>query len=697
MYTVLGRAALVDDGSGGLYLHRNSGSETSFTSIDTVTDLGFTRQGNSRGTIDLSETRHEEKEPSRPGDSRQGLSRTNTSSAHSNDSSEETETDFASALNKRLWNLRTESRNSKDKSEQKYFYPIDGIQEVVAPRNVRKILRAKIPYLLKDESERLTQDICGAPQGTLNEGQSQQAPRQRLFAILLLADRIECIGCFVKCGVNDSDLPLYTSNDLKLYSKHDTARNNPLKCFQGWKTLEIEWFITHQYQVLSPFFDLDPQNVCLYLLPSGILLPFVEYEEGREGGQGSVGKVLIHPAHHNFTGGEKTENPYFAVKKLYSHNHEDYRKEVEVHQRFSGKKRGHPHLVRLLLTYRHGDDFHMLFCWADGNLRDFWESQPSPERTQALACWMLNQCHGIADGLREIHGNIPKDGDLTPTGKNTGRHGDIKPENILWLKRHGECDNHLLISDFGMTRFHSFRSHSGHSLPGCSPTYRPPECDLPWLKISVKYDIWTLGCLFLDFITWYLLGFDAVDRVFADARLKDEGWTPNMKPSEAADKRFFEDKFFMTYNEWNRKGAKLKPSVMDWIEKLHKLEYCPAFAHDFLGVLQQGLLIPNKKSRWDCQEIVRKLDEIRKKCESNDAYCVNPCPWSGETVDTPTVSGVGKLTARKPSVSQPNRIYIGRYGEFTVSSVPEPKSLARGKTFAHTVATARGSPVTFEL
>jgi len=43
-----------------------------------------------------------------------------------------------------------------------------------------------------------------------------------------------------------------------------------------------------------------------------------------------------------------------------------------------------------------------------------------------------------------------------------------------------------------------------------SPTLRltGPECDLPEpeLNISSAYDIWTLGCLYLEFITWSIGG-----------------------------------------------------------------------------------------------------------------------------------------------------------------------------------------------
>jgi serine/threonine protein kinase len=279
----------------------------------------------------------------------------------------------------------------------------------------------------------------------------------------------------------------------------------------------------------------------------------------------------------------------------------------------------------------------MVFPWANGNLRDFWESVKSPQRTQDMARWMLTQCFGIADGLQKIHG----DGDvagLSPNDKNTGRHGDIKPENILWLKRHNDSDNHLLICDFGLCRFHSYQSQSVDRLPGCSPSYRPPECDLNRLKISVKYDIWTLGCLLLDFLTWYLRGWEAVDTLFPDTRLKDEGWTPFNLGSTQDERCLYEDKFYQQSNDGKYVMAQLKPSVIEWMEELHKLDYCPEFAHDLLKIIHKGLLHPDKRQRWDCTRIVNELNRVRERCDTGKAYCTTPSRWKGERLEPFTVS-----------------------------------------------------------
>lgn len=100
-----------------------------------------------------------------------------------------------------------------------------------------------------------------------------------------------------------------------------------------------------------------------------------------------------------------------------------------------------------------------------------------------------------------------------------GRHGDLKPENILWFKPDGVSDDRgtLKISDFGLTRFH--RSADGqHREQRHTPTYRAPEYDLNRGISTQAYDIWSLGCVFLEFITWYLHGIHGVDDVFTEVR-----------------------------------------------------------------------------------------------------------------------------------------------------------------------------------
>jgi serine/threonine protein kinase len=100
------------------------------------------------------------------------------------------------------------------------------------------------------------------------------------------------------------------------------------------------------------------------------------------------------------------------------------------------------------------------------------------------------------------------------------RHGDIKPENILWFGQEF-ADNPsgiLQLADLEFERFHNLDDRSRVSplnMTG-SPTYAPLELTLKAV-ISRAYDIWSLGCVFLEFITW-LLGGQAQVYAFAEFR-----------------------------------------------------------------------------------------------------------------------------------------------------------------------------------
>lgn len=186
-----------------------------------------------------------------------------------------------------------------------------------------------------------------------------------------------------------------------------------------------------------------------------------------------------------------------------------FRQEVATLKRLS--ERDHPHLMRLELTYEYQDRYHLLFRWADGNLRDYWEQHPGPSdipRTHAFAVWATQQWHGLAEALMTIH-ECPPDSDITADNdtdrmelqRTNGRHGDIKPENILWFQPHEFNGNQIafedkfVISDFGLTEFH--RDETGLVSPtnvARSPTYSAPEYDVSE-SISQSYDIWTMGCV----------------------------------------------------------------------------------------------------------------------------------------------------------------------------------------------------------
>jgi len=247
-----------------------------------VTDLGFEKQAKASNTTDHgSETLH-------PREARLNRSASDASSVQPGD--ETTEISAQERLAKRL---RASYCMSKASDSKTHFIPISEIERVLSREAVQEVLEQKIHGLSGDEStaklEKLTQDICGVPS------------RRRIFALLLLGDRAECIQCFVNCSIDDTHLPFFATSDLtEVHPRGDARRENRLECFEAWKPSEVEWLLTWQHAVASPFFDLSPGTLFLYILPEDTILPFVESEVAGQGGYANVWKVLIHPAHHNF-------------------------------------------------------------------------------------------------------------------------------------------------------------------------------------------------------------------------------------------------------------------------------------------------------------------------------------------------------------------------------------------------------------
>ena len=166
----------------------------------------------------------------------------------------------------------------------------------------------------------------------------------------------------------------------------------------------------------------------------------------------------------------------------------------------------------------------MIFDWADGgNLCDFWKTYPdlgTLPRGQPLAIWVTQQILGFGEGLRSIH-NCEIDEVTVPDASSNsvskhkihGAHCDLKPENILWFRHHGApiddlALGHTKLSDFGLTTFHATETRGAFTSYGVSQTYRAPEWDINNHIIGQQYDHWTLGCVILEFITWYMLGWE---------------------------------------------------------------------------------------------------------------------------------------------------------------------------------------------
>lgn len=175
-------------------------------------------------------------------------------------------------------------------------------------------------------------------------------------------------------------------------------------------------------------------------------------------------------------------------------------------KRFNGHV--HPHLVTLLATFTHRDTDHLILPWAECDLFSYWENHEAPSTADDIL-WLSAQVLGLATALNLIH-NPPEENGST---RQYARHGDIKPENILWFKSIKDSRGILVISDLGLSSMNTKNSRSGmrNETVAFTPTYRPPESDIENGYISRSSDIWSLGCLFLEMTTWMLGGCKLVE------------------------------------------------------------------------------------------------------------------------------------------------------------------------------------------
>jgi serine/threonine protein kinase len=210
------------------------------------------------------------------------------------------------------------------------------------------------------------------------------------------------------------------------------------------------------------------------------------------------------------------KDDFFALKMLQDldfNNEQQFEKELEQLKRFNGLV--HDHLVTLLVTFTLNKRYHFLFPYAESTLEQYWEDVKSPNRDLATIRWASKQCSGIMAAIDSIHD--PKHL-KNLTVRKYGRHGDIKPDNILWFKSSKDPRGILVISDMGLSSFN--RDTSRSNIPNTKipkvPGYRPPECDIQGGIISRAFDIWTVGCLLVELLTWLLGGWELLEQFQKD-------------------------------------------------------------------------------------------------------------------------------------------------------------------------------------
>ncbi|RKL47813.1 hypothetical protein BFJ72_g2044 [Fusarium proliferatum] len=334
----------------------------------------------------------------------------------------------------------------------------------------------------------------------------------RVFAILVVVERSGDIRAFIDADLHDERFPLVQGSEHYLTAQICMAKLE-------WSHMQKDYFNINQLRISPGFFALgEDYEAQHYDMPKGQMLPWVlcrdsygVHEETLSGGCGQVVKYKIDSNSHGFAPLlEKLGfyGSFVAVKSLKNTSRDKgtSNKELEMLKRFSGLS--HPNIITLLATYTLNNQFHFILPAAEYDLLMYWKIHPGPLVNPASASseglvWLSGQIRNIVGALAHIHEGRKANMD---TEVMFGRHGDIKPANILWFRSRKERRGVFVISDFGIADAHREETRSiisAADLP-VTPRYRAPECDIRDGRISRAYDVWSLGCVLLEMISWIL-------------------------------------------------------------------------------------------------------------------------------------------------------------------------------------------------
>ncbi|KAJ4328820.1 hypothetical protein N0V84_000607 [Fusarium piperis] len=426
-------------------------------------------------------------------------------------------------------------------------------------------------------------------------------PAIKVFLILVLCRNVGVMAKIYNCRIGDEHLPLdeqATTSDGKQFQSLSENMNprSFLDSLFSRRLADREEFLERQWFFMAPVFTREK---FAHKLHSRCPLPFVPFtakdkaQSTPHGGLcGSVIEIKVHDAHQKVLPCTNGKPIRVALKTIwpqmghYFHQEEDTLSVIQ--------KIDHPHLIKPIASYQHHNRENgcFLFPWAEhGNLNEFWKAEKvRPLRKPEMMSWMINQMRGLCHALSILH-------------HEHRRHGDIKPENIL-LFEEGGYKGTLRIADVGLAKFHAEATERRVLLKQITKTmtgttrYLSPEF-VHKDQIPRVFDVWALGCVFIEFLIWTLHGYK---------RLSDF--------KKATNAHF--------WDEVN--GAfVIHAEVHTWISNINQiLRGSETALESLLDLVELHMLVPNYEKRSPSIEVHKKLVEICHDAEKDSRYLIDP-------------------------------------------------------------------------
>ncbi|KAL8747676.1 MAG: hypothetical protein Q9190_000472 [Brigantiaea leucoxantha] len=349
----------------------------------------------------------------------------------------------------------------------------------------------------------------------------------------------------------------------------------------------------------------------------------------------AVYRVKIDPDHHQLSevclyrgattiADIRAQDKYidFAVKQFKyrpKYSASTFEKELRILDELS--KHRLKHIVTHLASWTQDDEYYMLFPYAQSNLRQYMQRYQYDPQVKETNLWLLNRFRDLALAIKAIHNLTPDRSQepvhtlsAPPSGmRKSGWHHDLKPENILFfpeyaLRNPTDSDwdagsGTFSIADFGSGKVSTYRSGSANTRsPNGTLTYEPPEATIEGAT-SRPYDVWSLGCVFLEMLIWAFFGCSSVSSFTNDRHDKKD-------PERA----LMTDAFWQI-NE--NKKLILRPSVVKWIEKLkERFEKNPTYPFmEVVELIEDRMLDLNRTTRISALDLEDTLGRI---CEQKE-------------------------------------------------------------------------------
>ncbi|TXB97036.1 hypothetical protein FocTR4_00011158 [Fusarium oxysporum f. sp. cubense] len=378
------------------------------------------------------------------------------------------------------------------------------------------------------------------------------------------SDKLYSLDCFQARGLDDDQMPW---TDSSRFLPIDDIENETWFHDVWSKEMDTN-FRRSQWRFVVPVITSTQFR---YRLEAHQVLPFLQVVGNpKEGAFGRVYCVQIEQSHIDIGFPVKR----IAVKEITNPTQqretvaEAWPNEVRVLEKT--KSLSDPHLITCIAAIERGNERYLLFPWAqDGNLREYWETPSERFYGRAAITEALIQLKGLATALRQLHYfGLPDDladlpaslkDEYDQTGVNMSiRHGDLKPENLLWFLEEtpgSKKTRYLKIADMGLAKRHVVATQDRSCLTSTrygTILYEAPEAQTSHSGRSRQYDVWSMGCITLEWVIWILYGNGQLQRFYSDLKGYGNDFTP----------------YYQLDANYSQKRAKVHPAVVHWISHI---------------------------------------------------------------------------------------------------------------------------------